>query len=170
MARAKIIFAPVESPDRFANLEQRQTYSLPFFEIDPTAADDLVVYLRNTGVKPIEIYRVNVVQAAATGIVLLQKVTGTQGGGGATIVAVNMDLGSSEDYSGNIEAITDPDITGLTEVATLDTFGAVTGGETPHSYPEGILLRQNNAVALSVGTATTIVSGNIFFRVLPEEF
>lgn len=162
------IFTPQEPPARFANVQQKQSYSLPFFEIDPTAVDDLVVYLRNKGVAPIEIYKVVIVAAAAGGIQLLQKVTGPQGGGGATIVAVNMDLGSSEDYSENIEAITDPDITGLTEVATLDTFGQLTGEENVHTYPSGIILRQNSAVAISVAVATTIVSGNIFFHVLPE--
>ena len=164
----KTVFAPHESPPRFVNVQQRQSYSLPFFEIDPTAIDDLVVYLRNTGVAPIEIYKVVIVAAAAGGIQLLQKVTGTQGGGGATITAVNMDLGSAETYSENIEAITDPDITGLTEVATLDTFGQITGEENPHTYPSGIILRQNSAVAIGVAVATTIVSGNIFFHVLPE--
>lgn len=166
---ATTIFTPMEDRARYANVQLKQSYSLPFFEIDPTAVDDLVVYLRNTGVKPIEIYKVRIVAAAAGGIQLLEKVTGTQGGGGATIVPVNMDLGSNETYGENIEAVTDPDITGLTVVGTLDTFGQITGEENTHKYESGIILRQNNAVAIGVAVATTVVSGNIFFHVLPEE-
>lgn len=165
----KTIFAPQEGVARYASVQKGQSYSLPFFEIDPTAIDDIVVYLRNKGVAPIEVYKVRVVAAAAGGIQVLEKVTGTAGGGGATIVPVNMDFGSSEDYSENIEALTDPDITGLTVVGTIDTFGQISGEENTHVYESGIILRQNNAIALGVAVATTVVSGNIFFHVLPEE-
>lgn len=164
----KKIFAPQESPERFVNIQQRECYSAPFFEIDPTAVDDLVVYLKNTGVLPIVIYRVNIIAAAAAGIQLLEKVTGTAGGGGTTRTPVNLDLSSSKDYSDNIQFVTDPDITGLTVGGTLDTFGQLAGEENTHIYPEGIILRQGNAVAIGVAVATTVISGNIFFYVLPE--
>lgn len=170
MADKKTIFLPVEERARYANLQLRQSYSAPFFEIDPTAVDDLVVYLKNTGVKPIEVYKITIIAFTAGGVQLIQKVTGAAGGGGTTRTAVNMDLGSSEDFSGNMDFLTDPDITGLTEVATLDTFGQIAGEENSHLYPSGIILRQGNAIAIGVAVATTILSGNIFFHVLPEEF
>ncbi len=168
MARAKTIFTPVEGSARYANHELGQAYSLPFFEEDPTAVDDLVVYLKNTGAAPIEVYRIVIIAFTAGGVQLIQKVTGTQGGGGAAIVPVNMDLGSAETFVGSIEAVQDPDITGLTEVGTLDTFGQLAGEENVHDYPEGIILRQDSAIAISVAVATTILSGNIFFHVLPD--
>lgn len=169
MPHIKQIFAPFQSRERYANVHKRQSYSAPFFEIDPTAVDDLVVYFKNTGIPPIEIYAVNIVAAAAAGIQLLQKVTGTAGGGGTARIPVNMDLSSSETYAENLEFVTDPDITGLTEVATIDTFGQLAGEENYHTYPGGILLKQGNAVAIGVAVATTVISGNIFFHVLPEE-
>ena len=170
MARAKTIFTPVEGVGRYSNLVQKQTYSLPFFELDPAADDDLVVYMRNLVSDPIEIFRITVVGAAAASVILLQKVTGTAGGSPTAILAVNRDVDSAEDYSNSIESVDDPDITGLTEVGTLDTFGVVAGGEATHNYPEGIILRQNSAVALGVGTGTCILSGSIAFRLLPEDF
>lgn len=166
--KVKTIFAPQEPPERYANVQKSGAYSAPFFEIDPTAIDDLVVYLKNIGIPPIMIHRVTVVAAAAGGIQLLQKVTGTAGGGGATGVCVNKDLSNSNTYADNISFLTDPDITGLTEVATIDTFGQITGEENTHNYPEGIILRQGDAVAIGVAVATTVISGNIHFVVLPE--
>jgi len=165
----KRIFAPVESAARHANIQKRESFSAPFFEIDPTAVDDLVVYLRNTGVQTIEIYAVNIIAFTAGGVQLLQKVTGTAGGGGTTRNAVSMDLGSSLDFAANMDFLTDPDITGLTEVATLDTFGQIAGEENFHTYPSGILLPTGTAVAIGVAVATSIISGNIFFHVLPED-
>lgn len=163
------IFAPQMGPYRWSNVEKRQVYSAPFFELDPTAIDDLVVYFRNKAIAPLEIFAINLIAFTAGGVQLIQKVTGTAGGGGTTRVCVNMDLGSSETYAENIEFVTDPDITGLTEVATIDTFGQIAGEENTHFYPSGIILRQDNAIAISVAVATTILSGNLFFHVLPEE-
>lgn len=165
----KRIFAPVESAARHANIQKRESFSAPFFEIDPTAVDDLVVYLKNTGDPTLEIYKVTIIAAAAGGIQLLQKVTGTAGGGGATRTCVNMDLGSALTYADNLEFVTDPDITGLTEVATLDTFGQISGEGNTHRYESGILLPTGTAVAIGVAVATTVISGNIFFHVLPED-
>lgn len=164
----KTIFEPQETPERFANVQQGQCYSAPFFELDPTAIDDLVVYFKNTGAAPLEIYRIRIVAAVALSIQLIEKVTGTAAGGGTTRTAVNMDLRSGETKAGSIEYVTDPDITGLTVVGTLDTFGQLASAENTHEYPEGIILGQDNAIAIGVAVATSIISGQIFFMVHPE--
>ncbi len=164
----KRIATSIEDMRRFANVQKMESYSAPFFEIDPTATDDIVVYFKNKGIPTLEIYAVNIIAFTAGGVQLLQKVTGTAGGGGTTRTAVNMNLGSALDYAENLEFVTDPDITGLTEVGTLDTFGQLAGEENYHLYPSGILLPTGTAVGISVAVATTILSGNIFFNVLPE--
>ena len=165
----KTIATPVQDMRRHANVQSMESYSAPFFEIDPTAVDDIVVYFKNTGVPTLEIYAVNIIAFTAGGVQLLQKVTGAQGGGGTTRTAVNMNLGSALTLADQIELVTDPDITGLTEVGTLDTFGQLAGEENLHFYPSGILLPTGTAVGISVAVATTILSGNIFFNVLPED-
>ena len=91
-----------------------------------------------------------------------------EGGGGTVRTAVNKDLDGPDMSTDDIEFVTDPDITGLTEVATLDTFGQISGEENTHQYPEGIILRTGNAIAIGVAVATTVISGSIHFHVLPE--
>lgn len=161
------MFVPQQGPGRFANVEQGDAYSFPFFEIDPTLVDDLIVYMQNTGIRPIEISRISLVSIAAAGVHLIQKVTGTAAGGQTTVTPVNMDLSSSKTLT-DVVCQTDPDITGLTEVATIDTFGLLSGEGKVHNYPEGIILRQGDAIAISDGHADAVLSGSIFFHVLPE--
>ncbi len=164
----KQIFPPQQDHRRYANVVKGLSYTAPFFEIDPTAVDDLVVYMKNKGADPLEIFRITIVAAAAGGIQLIQKVTGTAGGGGTARTVLNKDLSVADMSTDQIEFVTDPDITGLTEDDTLDTFGQLTGEENTHDYPEGIILRTGNAIAIGVAVATTVISGNIHFHVLPE--
>ncbi len=166
--RLKTLFTPVEPYLRYAHRIFGDSYSLPFFEISPTAADDLIIYLKNTAKVMLEVFRVSIVSTVSN-IVVLKKVTGPAGGGGATIVPVHKTLSEGKTYGSNISALSDPDITGLTEVGTLDTYGLLASAGQTFDYPEGIRLNIDDALALGVGDATAVVSGSIHFMVHPED-
>ena len=69
-------------------------FSISFELIDPTADDDFIFYFKNTGTKNIHMTKFRFMCTGAPGAVELHHVSGTAGGGGATVVPVNRTLGS----------------------------------------------------------------------------
>jgi hypothetical protein len=165
----EVVQSPIESIERYTNRVKQDAYVMPFEAMDPTLADDLVVYLKNLSDKVLEITRFNVAATGAASIIRLQKVTGTAGGTLTVVNPTNKDLRLGNQLAGVVQAVTSPDITGLTEVSSVDVLHAVSAGNSvERSYPEGIILHNGDAVAIGVDTATAIITGAIHFIMRPE--
>jgi len=87
--------AVTESIGRYINRETNKNWSLPFEGLNPTAADDYVFYLKNTGNKTLIINDIRVMTDTAPAQLELHAVTGVAVGG-STLTPVNKTIGSSE--------------------------------------------------------------------------
>ena len=148
------------------NVNHEKAWALPFDAIDPAAADDYFVYLRNNGGPTIVIHRI-AVETTVTGTVEIHAVSGIEGGSPTGRTPVNKSVGGSAPVLGLTTGATeqfyaDPDITGLTDEGILDFIALGSAGvEVSREFPEGIRLKSGQAVALLWDTSTGILTGAI---------
>ena len=135
---------------------------ITFEAIDPTAIDDYVFYMKNTGDTPIFIDEAFMDVNGAISAIEFDEVTGTAGGSLTTVTPVNMNVGDAN--APDAQIVTSPDITGLTRVGSLGLrlFDVVDVTNEIH-FPGKIILPKSRAVAIGVKVATAILSGSIYF-------
>ena len=140
------------------NEEFQKTFSLSISAIDPTGADDYLLYVKNTGEKEIELYEwvAEVTGAAAT--VTLDWVTGTSDG--STVTPVNNFLGSPKTLDVNAES--GVNIVTLANAGTLDQVTLLVNVSTVRRYSAHIVMPKDTAIAWRVSSATAILTLTAF--------
>lgn len=160
--RQLVTQAITESIVSWLTFKERDVWTFPFEGLDPTAADDLIVYLRNDDPdRHVVITRISLTGTVATDVEV-RVVTGTAGGVTTTVTPTSRNL--SQNVAPDVTALTSVDITGLTETATLEfiTLEAnIQNDKNISDHP--IVLGRNNAIALLVEVATSIITGQITF-------
>lgn len=161
-ATGRILTQAVTESDMEDRNEEGFVWALPFDAVDPTAADDIFVYLQNTESSlNLHIRRIHVSTTVA-GMLEVIAVTGTAAGGsGVTLTNFNQGF-TSKTPTGIFE--TGSDITGLTDggkyifqrLAVVDTTYEIV-------FHHDIILDKNGAVGLNWVPSTGILTGTIFF-------
>lgn len=136
------------------NEEFGKLFSLSIKAVDPTGADDYVMYVKNTGEKDIELYEWVASVTGAAGTIELHSVTGTSDG--AAITPVNQSLGSPNTLSVNAEF--GVNIVTLVDAGTLDQVALAVDESTVRHYSGHIVIPKDTAVAWLVDTATAVVT------------
>ena len=146
----------VESLGERASRLNHKAWSLPFDAVDPTAADDLFVYLKNNGDKDVILEQVDAISTVA-GILELFRVTGTAVGvTDGTPVNKTNHAGDKPDVTYGYGV----DITGLTDAGKYAFIELVAVTARDYKIPHGgVRIRKTEAVALSWTQATGVLSG-----------
>lgn len=149
-----------ESEDRHLNREHEKVWSLPFEGIDPVAADDYFVHIKNTGTANLAITDIRV-ESSVAGTVEVHHVSGTAAYTASNPIApVNRHIGSSVVPSATIN--TDTNTTGLTNEGVLFWINCDTVDKLYHlRTTSNILIPPGQQVALMWDTATGILKGMI---------
>ena len=142
--------------------EQGVVWALPFDAVDPTAANDMFVYMKNEeSLSTIHLRRIHVSSTVA-GMLEVIAVTGTAvGGSEATLTNFNQGF-SSKTPSGKFQ--TGSDITGLADTGKY-AFQQLKNADQTYeiTFHHDIILDKNGAIALNWVPATGILSGTLFF-------
>ena len=148
-----------EPKDHHLNQVFAKAWMLNFEAINPTAADDYVFYLKNTGSNNIEIVSIRLSVDTAASQIELHAVTGTASSG-STITPVPLTVGSSVVPTALIESSVD--FTGLTSVGII-TFVQCPVVATDYfsEIDAHIIIPNGAAVALLVETGTANLTGSI---------
>ena len=142
------------------NEESGEVWQVTFEGLDPTASDDLVLYVQNTGTPDLHISQITVSVTTAISQITIHEVTGTAGGSLTTINPPSLTMGSSEAPDARIRS--SADITGLTEVDDLFFIQcAVVATEYTLFIPAHIILPTDGAIAIGVEAATAILTGHL---------
>lgn len=151
--------ADVRPIEEEVNEEFAKTFSISIKAIDPTGADDFLLYVKNTGEKAIELYSwvASVTGAAAT--VELHAVTGTSDG--AEVTPVNQNLGRPETLDVNAES--GVNIVTLTDAGTLDQVTLLADVSIVRFYSAHIVIPKDQALAWSVSSASAILTLTAYF-------
>ncbi len=159
-------FTVTEKREHFANRKNGAAWALPIDVLDPTGADDYFAYLKNDGNTDIEIHRINL-ESTVAGTCEVHGVSGIAAGGQTAVVPVSKIIGDPRQPEVTFE--TDPDITGLTKLGSVDTIAIdVVSKSIVHEYSEGIIIKRGAAVGLMWDTATGILTGEIHIIEVPE--
>jgi hypothetical protein len=139
------------------NQDNEKNWSLPFEGLNPTAADDYVFYIQNTGDSDLFIADFRISADTAATQVEVHGVTGTAVGGN-TLTPVNKTVGASPTPAAIIE--TGVDITGLTSAGIIYFIQcAVVNTEYHLRISSKIRIPKGKAVAISVETGTANITG-----------
>lgn len=150
----------VETADRHINRTHQKVWSLPYEGVDPAAADDYFLYIRNGGLTNLAISDFRV-ESSVVGTVEVHAVSGTAAFvTGTDISPVNRYIGSSITPTAIIKY--DTDITGLTDDGVIFWVNCDTVDKTSHlSTSSNIIIPPGQAVALSWDQATGVLKGLI---------
>jgi hypothetical protein len=158
-ANELMVRGAVETIDFHSTNSHQKYWSLPFEDIDPTAADDYFFYLKNTGTTDLSIPDIRISTTVA-GAVQVHWVSGTAGGAPTDLTPVNRYLGSPNVPVATIQ--TDPDITGLTNLGELFRIDLDVTGRLVHLHTTGnIVIPPAQAIALIWDQATGVLSGSV---------
>lgn len=150
--------ATVESEDRHININHEKVWSLPYEGIDPAAADDYFLYIKNTGSSNIALTDFRV-ESTVIGTVEVHSVTGTASSG-STLTPVNRQIGSSVSPTATIETATD--ITGLTSAGVLFWLNCDTADKTlKETTSSNVVIPPGQAVALLWDQSTGVMKGMV---------
>ena len=153
------IAGPVETVDYHATVHFQKYWSLPFEDVDPTAADDYFFYLKNTGTVNLSVPDIRLSTTVA-GAVQVKWVTGTAGGSLSTLTPVNRYLGSPNQPTATVNYSVD--ITGLTDAGELFRIDLPTAGQLVKMHTTGnILIPPGQAIALIWDQSTGVLSGSV---------
>jgi len=153
------ISGPVQTVDFHSTIEHQQYWTLPFEDIDPTAADDYFFYLKNTGTVLLSVPDIRL-STTVVGAVQVKWVTGTAGGSPTDVTPVNRYLGSPNVPVATIQ--TDPDITGLSDAGELFRIDLGAVGTLYKMHSTGnIMIPPGQAIALVWDQATGVISGSV---------
>jgi len=150
-------FSVGEPVDAHINRENEKVWSIPFEGLNPTGADDYVIYIKNTGDKVIHISDIRVMADTAVTQVELHSVSGTASGG-SDVSPVPRTVGSTQIPTATIQS--GADITGLTNDGIQFFIQCDTVNKEYHlSTSSRIRIPKGKAVALLVETATANITG-----------
>lgn len=160
-AEGQLSVAAVTEPvERHLNAHTGKVWSLPFKEIDATANDDYIFYLKNTGVTDLFIPHIRLSSDTTATEVEINAVTGVAGGSLTTVTPVSRTVGSSATLDATAQ--TSPDITGLTKAGTLFYMElAVVDTQYHLQITSNIRIPRGQAIAILVETATGIITGTV---------
>lgn len=137
-------------------------WSFPFDAVDPTGADDIFLYIKNTESSlNLHVRRIRV-SSTVVGMLEVIRVTGTPvGGSTATLVNFNQQFALNTP-EGTFE--TGVDITGLTDGGKY-AFQQLVAADTNYDIqiPHDVILNKNGALAFNWVPATGILSGTVWF-------
>jgi len=157
--------ADVESVTRPIEQHINEAYSkafvMSYVNVDPTGADDYIVYMKNTGTKNLHIHRM-IARSEVVCTLTIEAVSATPGYVSATdLVASPLTLGSSNSLTGTFKS--DANITGLTSESILLRH-RVPVVNTDHliDFPSHIIIPPGQALAIAVDSATAVVSGSFY--------
>lgn len=141
------------------NRKTGKVWSIPFENLSPTATDDLVLYIKNTGEKDLSIDALRYSSSAVTQI-SIEVVTGTAGGSLTDVTPVSHTVGSAATPDATIKS--SADITGLTQGGVIFFYQAGVADENyvDHTFSE-IIIPRNQAIALSVENSAASITGTI---------
>lgn len=134
-----------------------KVWSIPFEGLNPTGADDYVLYIKNTGDNPIEISTIRVMADTAATQLELHAVSGTAAGG-TSVTPISRTVGSASIPTATIES--GSDITGLSDDGTImfiqcDTVNV----QYKVKIESKIRIPKGKAVGLLCETATANLTG-----------
>ena len=145
--------------DAQINIDSGNVWSVPFEGLNPTGADDYVVYIKNTGDKVLHITDIRLMSDTAATQVEVQAVSGVASGG-TNITPISHTVGSASVVTGTIQS--GSDITGLTNDGILFFIQcAVVNTEYHLKTSSRIRIPKGQAIALLVETATANLTGVI---------
>ena len=143
--------------DQDINERTGKVWSLPFENISPTAGDDYVFYIKNTGDKDIEISDFRVSTETAGTQIKVESVSGTAAGG-TDISPISRTIGSAAIPSATMQI--GNDITGLSSDGVIFHIQCpVVGTLYRLSTSSKIVIPKGKALALSVETSTASITG-----------
>lgn len=147
------------------NRARQRAWFLPTDTIDPAAADDYFVYVKNDSVVVYTVHRASY-ETTVAGTIEFHHVTGTAGGSPTPRTPVNLTLGGGP--GPKITFSDDPDITGLTSQGQVARMAmGVASVQQELEIPEGIRIQPGTALALLWDTATGILSGGLYIHEEP---
>jgi len=148
--------AITRNEDQEINIDHNKAWSIPFKDLNPTGADDYVVYIKNTGDATLHISDIRIAASAATQIEV-NAVTGTASGG-TSVTLVSRTVGAAVVPTATIEIGTD--IAGLTSAGTLFFIQCPTVDKQEHlSISSRLRIPKGKAVALLVENGSANVTG-----------
>ena len=148
------------------NRASQKAWFFPTDTIDPTAADDFFVYIKNGSPKTLVVHR-GTYESTVAGTIEFHHVTGTAGGSPTARDPVNLTLGGGPKPA-NLTFSDDPDITGLTSQGRVASLAlGVAGTQEDLMVPEGIRIPSGQALALLWDTGTGILSGGLYIHEEP---
>ena len=152
--------AVIESGDRHINIEHQKVWSLPFEGIDPVAADDYFIYIKNTGIVNLAITDFRL-ETTVVGTVEVHSVEGTAAHTAANdIIPVNRFIGSAIVPAAIIK--TDTNVTGLTSRGVLFWNRLDTADKLFHTQTSSnIIIPPGQAITLLWDTGTGVLKGMI---------
>jgi len=158
-----------KTQDRHENQDSGAVWSYCFDAVNPVAADDFFIYIKNTNSHDYVVTDFRLWSTTTGGNVMIHKVSGTPSyaAGGTDVAAIprNTKFTSTPDLIFK----TDTDITGLNDDGiwfpmTLDNVGHMEHLQTT----AGIILGANGAMGLSWSAATGEISGLISIALIDE--
>ena len=160
-----LMFATIETVDAHVNKTNGKVWSIAFDALSPTAIDDFVLYIKNTGDKVLLISDSRITSKVAATELEWHGVSGTAAGG-TTTAPFSRTIGGAATVTGIIES--GADITGLTADGTIFYQQCDTIGKESHlSTSSKIRIPKGKAVALSVKVATASLTGIV--SIIEEE-
>lgn len=145
--------------DQHINESNNKAWSIPFEGLNPAAADDYVIYIKNTGDKTVHISDIRVMADTAATQLEIHAVSGTAIAG-SPISLVPKTVGAAALPSAIIESGTD--ITGLTSDGIVYFIQCPTVGKEEHLRTSSkIRIPKGKAIALLVETGTANLTGII---------
>jgi hypothetical protein len=151
------VSAIVKTEEHDVNERTGKVWTVPFEGLNPAAADDYVVYIKNTGDNLLEIDDIHVMADTAATQVELHAVSGTAAGG-TDITPVSHTIGAAATPTATIQSGTD--ITGLTNDGILAFMQcAVVNTQYDLQLTSKIAIPKGKAVAILVETGTANITG-----------
>jgi hypothetical protein len=153
----------------YANIvKHAQGYMVPISALPVTGANDEFWYFYNGASTDAIIRRILLTDAGAE-VIILASCTGTAAGGAAIATSVNLRAGSANTIAIKSAAniiYGGVDVTGLTLVATLDSWTTAAGVLSDRDYSRGpvIVVPPATAVCLSAVTGTANITGAVYLE------
>ena len=145
--------------DNFINGESGKVWSLSFRAVDPVAANDTFLYLKNTGVETLRVTDIRL-SSTVTGIAYIKKVSGTPVYVGETAIAA-ISRRTSKNPVLQATVNTDTNITGLADIGDYFPM-ALTANQQGHlRTSSNIIIDAGDAIAIEWDTATGILTGTV---------
>jgi hypothetical protein len=142
--------------EHHTNFSHRDAYNT-LFNVTPTGAGDVFLYLKNTDADPIVCEGLNIRAASNEIIVIRLGVTGTPAGGAATVPA-NLTAGAATTARGVFQ--TGNDITGLTNGTEAITFHVAGSNNSEfRNFDADLVIPENQTLIIKATTGAIALQG-----------